>query len=485
MRRSKAPSILQKRRMEEGGSIAQSEEELRFHHKSNSTSNSNKIGEFQTERIFKVVWRFVSTKKHKTWKGDGCLKVKPFTQNAVLRDETGEILAEGIISNLDELKVDTKIILEDKEFELLEEVTAGKDNRRITKDKDLVEISILSKKQRKELEVEKIGYPRDSNLSTPQFEGKNILSNNYKKMSKIPLDEVILCIHCSELQHDLFEQIFDYYEEQKNEPLFNGTQNIIDVLQHICTHPSLLNDENLQNNNLLCKILSNGLPESQEMGPFDSAKLEFIQQLLDHQQRQSSMMENYMILLLAQHEFSMNMLQGLCDFMSIPYVLINELNEEDLDECMNGYDNQSATITVGLMQIYPEEKENQLEVDLFHSVITRYSSKIQQIIIFEEVILIRQRLLEAISVYNLHEFGPLSVKIIVTAFTIEEILCHSEKNVLEDFNKDDLEEVFKVWKNRKIEYNKNSWRRIEQVEESDKEECCPIDKVCLRYIKKT
>lgn len=77
---------------------------------------SNKI-------IFNVVWAKKSTKKHKTWDGDGFLEITERT--VTLKDENGKYIESTIILKSMELEEGSRIDVGSKEVELLEKLSSN------------------------------------------------------------------------------------------------------------------------------------------------------------------------------------------------------------------------------------------------------------------------------------------------------------------------------------------------------------------------
>uniref|UniRef100_A0A182FEL9 DNA repair and recombination protein RAD54-like n=2 Tax=Anopheles albimanus TaxID=7167 RepID=A0A182FEL9_ANOAL len=78
---------------------------------------------FKDTAIFKVVWGKISTRKHKTWEGDGTLEVSG--RSAVLRDETGKAISSASGLMLEEVTEGIQMIVGSKEVEVLERITAS------------------------------------------------------------------------------------------------------------------------------------------------------------------------------------------------------------------------------------------------------------------------------------------------------------------------------------------------------------------------
>ncbi|XP_058066035.1 DNA repair and recombination protein RAD54B-like [Anopheles bellator] len=68
--------------------------------------------------IFKVVWGKISTRKHKTWEGDGLLEVSG--RSATLRDDAGKVISSASGLKLDEVQEGIQMVVGSKEVEILE-----------------------------------------------------------------------------------------------------------------------------------------------------------------------------------------------------------------------------------------------------------------------------------------------------------------------------------------------------------------------------
>ncbi|XP_050336184.1 DNA repair and recombination protein RAD54B-like isoform X2 [Bactrocera neohumeralis] len=124
--------------------------------------------------------------------------------------------------------------------------------------------------------------------------------------------EYICFVQPSELQQFLLQKALHLYTQRKETILKDLTPlQIITVLKKICNHPSLV--ARTKTPNLLTRTLERCLPDCTEMGPFDSAKLELVQHFLIS----SAIQNGEKCVLVSNHTKTLNMLQGLCDFLNI------------------------------------------------------------------------------------------------------------------------------------------------------------------------
>lgn len=124
MRRSGAPSMksfLHKTDLHSGISKKPHQLiEVSSSSKSPNKENSSHKQHSYNKILFNVVWRKITTKKHKTWEGDGFLEVKD--NICILKSETGQFLGTSNAIKIDELNDGTLIVIGGKEVEIQEKV---------------------------------------------------------------------------------------------------------------------------------------------------------------------------------------------------------------------------------------------------------------------------------------------------------------------------------------------------------------------------
>lgn len=133
MRRSKAPSALSKSKRvcvnsitnnepeEKYGSDPEDEQYLKWGSRENTKGAENEFFD-KNKRYFNVVWRNLSTKKHKTWAGDGTLEVNVLKLKAVLKDDTGKYMGSTTRFKISELCEDFQMVVSGKEIEIQNEI---------------------------------------------------------------------------------------------------------------------------------------------------------------------------------------------------------------------------------------------------------------------------------------------------------------------------------------------------------------------------
>lgn len=77
--------------------------------------------DFLAKIRYKVVWGKISTKKHKTWEGDGTLEI--LGRTATLKDEDGKTIASSTGLKLDSIEEGSRLIVGSKEVELIEKAS--------------------------------------------------------------------------------------------------------------------------------------------------------------------------------------------------------------------------------------------------------------------------------------------------------------------------------------------------------------------------
>ncbi|XP_050094783.1 DNA repair and recombination protein RAD54B-like [Anopheles aquasalis] len=85
-----------------------------------ASSTKENVCALNDSATFKVVWGKISTRKHKTWEGDGTLEVSG--RSAVLRDETGKVISTASGLKLEEVTEGIQMIVGSKEVEVLERI---------------------------------------------------------------------------------------------------------------------------------------------------------------------------------------------------------------------------------------------------------------------------------------------------------------------------------------------------------------------------
>ncbi|XP_055914676.1 DNA repair and recombination protein RAD54B-like [Eupeodes corollae] len=170
---------------------------------------------------------------------------------------------------------------------------------------------VQSQAQDADEDVKIIGYQKAAELKSisKRFILRRTQSVNQKYLPK--KREYVVFVRPSELQQFLLVRALELWDSQKEDLLKNmNTLQIITILKKICNHPSLIS--RCKSPNLLTKSLGKFLPDWSEMGPFDSGKVELVQNFLTDI---ASLDER--VVLVSNHTKTLDMLHGLCDFLNL------------------------------------------------------------------------------------------------------------------------------------------------------------------------
>ncbi|XP_061400921.1 uncharacterized protein LOC133336657 [Musca vetustissima] len=459
MRRSKAPSMLNKSKRfcnpaqnKHENSDPEDEVSLKWGSKDNPSSEHDQFG--KNKKLFNIVWRDVSTKKHKTWKGDGTLEVNTATMKAVLKDEVGKYLGCSTRFKLSDLVEEYEMVISGKEIQIQNEIQNEEEifqlrKRQVTSRNWGSEEWVSPEDQAEEQKKPKGGFyfkpiaelrPPKSSKSLEEFRKQLRNSNTMEKWgtkpnanlffreniyksdnetnvrSAIPstldkptsykLQNRICFIRPSELQQYLFQQICEYYYEHKDtiDEDSSETRNISNMLQQICNHPSFI--KHLPSSNDLVQYLSSSLPVWSEMGPFDSGKLEFLQYYMQTYSAGGDNAKGKFIII-AKNTNTMNMIHGLCDFMDLKCLRLDE---------QVSMDNKKQKITEYLTTSSENASSKVLLTSSVNNLLLSGANRMQQqqIIVFENVPEVME------SLKDLKDINKLHVYYLITAYSIEE-----------------------------------------------------------------
>ncbi|XP_037818644.1 uncharacterized protein LOC119608338 [Lucilia sericata] len=445
MRRSKAPSVLNKAKRwcsskdngndsKDAGHSSDPEDE-QYNWGSRNHNGEIKTNNYENKRIFNIVWRDISNKKHKTWKGDGTLEVNNFTVKAILKDETGKYMGCSTKFNKNDIAPDFQMVIGGKEIEIQNEIKEEDElqelrNRQVRNrnwgeeewisPEDLAEEAKKPKGGFKFKPILTLRPPEvPSSVEWKENDKSDWERNDYQKpsVSKYNRESSILSyqkndsckeflcfISASELQQFLFMKAIEYYSSVKPKLTLENIKSldIVNILKHICNHPSFINNNSTTNE--LMRHLQPTLPDWSEMGPFDSGKLEFVQYFLSDLIK----MKPRNCIIIAENANVLNMLQGLCNFMNIQCFRLQTNSSKDAttnEELINEFCSAEKTISQVLL-VNSIEDINSFEI----------SSCCKTIIVFEDV-------LKHENIFNtVNNAQDTIVYYLVTAFSVEELI---------------------------------------------------------------
>lgn len=143
---------------------------------------------------------------------------------------------------------------------------------------------------------------------------KNFIIRRTQEINKEYLPkkhEFVVFVEASGLQQIILKATVDLWAKYKDDLLRDITPlQVIGILSKICNHPSLITKTTKEN--ILTRNLAKNLPKWDEMGPFDSGKLEFVHHFLD-----SLKSSNQKVVLVSNYTKTLDMLQGLCEHLGI------------------------------------------------------------------------------------------------------------------------------------------------------------------------
>lgn len=123
--------------------------------------------------------------------------------------------------------------------------------------------------------------------------------------------EFVVFVQASELQQKILKTTVDLWAKYKDDFLRDLTPlQVIGILSKICNHPSLITRTTKEN--ILTRNLAKNLPKWDEMGPFDSGKLEFVHHFLTN--LRSSCQK---VVIVSNFTKTLDMIQGLCEHLEV------------------------------------------------------------------------------------------------------------------------------------------------------------------------
>ncbi|BFF91459.1 uncharacterized protein DMAD_09735 [Drosophila madeirensis] len=295
-------------------------------------------------RIFHVLWRNQTTKKHKIWTGNGTLVIAE--SKATLKDDTGKVVdsmtcfRQRNFKENDQLQVGSKDVELQEEFKTVEECI---EYRKLEIANWCAKIDALNG------HIETPTPPGDSSkpcrVSDPpaaQVEVSAPLRTSLLKKGNAPAAtctqiEYMCFLQPAELQAKALQQLHELSQRSDMEPHI-----IAELGKHICDHPVLLKTrvEELQNCEAMQMLLLL-LPPWQEMGPDDSAKFEFVSLMLDDLATAGS----HKICVLANSQNCLELFKGYCRSYDIPHMQLD--NASDVAS-FNSTEGQTARVALVL-----------------------------------------------------------------------------------------------------------------------------------------
>ncbi|XP_068155959.1 uncharacterized protein [Drosophila tropicalis] len=336
MRRSQAPSVrkLAKRGAQDLRDIVPKRAPSSPPMQWGTSGSSHKSGPRQLKpgenpledsRIFHVLWRNPSTKKHKIWTGNGTLVVTG--SRGTLKDETGKVL--GILTSFrpEQIREKKQLEIDLKEVEIQEEITTVEECIEVRNQ----EISNWCRKLDEEnghLVSPLIDVTKPQRPIMLMRKGAPIPPSIECSSSGLNITDCICLLNSAELQSQIMQI------------LANESSPDVETIQRVvCDHPVLLSNQ-LDKFPSLRDIILPHLPAWYEMGLYDSAKFEFGHLMLDY----IVLGRSQKCVLVANTDDCLKLFVGYCISWELSYIQIVE--NEDANRFNSEEDMMLAFITV-------------------------------------------------------------------------------------------------------------------------------------------
>lgn len=286
----------------------------------------------KNKRIFLVLWRKQSNKKHKTWTGNGTLEVT--ATKATLKDETGKLMDVLTCFKQDTIQEDALLEIGMRDVEIQVELRTA--DECISQRSEEIEnwyrqqedstgmVSVHNETVRK--------LPRPMNiLKKPKRSSEFKCDVVVAAAPPIKLNEYICMLAPAELQCQSMQLLADYCQDLEMQQ-FCGTEDVFEIAQQICDHPVLL--RHIEHQHVVSEALLPHMPPWQEMGLYDSAKFEFVHLMLDN----LVIAQDERCAIVANSQSCLDIIIGYCQSWDISYVQIEDSFQADSFNraCSNG-----------------------------------------------------------------------------------------------------------------------------------------------------
>ncbi|XP_017144152.2 uncharacterized protein LOC108156915 [Drosophila miranda] len=309
-------------------------------------------------RIFHVLWRNQTNKKHKIWTGNGTLVITE--SKATLKDDTGKIVdsmtcfRQRNFKENDQLQIGNKDVELQDEFKTVEECIAY---RKLEIANWCAKIDALNghvatptvPSDAKRPFRASLPSNTESTASTfNQVEGNGhieptrtirtslLKSGNAPAATRTQI-EYICFLEPAELQDKALQFLCELSQSSDME-----IDVIAEMAKHICDHPVLLKTRALELQN--CKavqLLLLQLPPWQEMGLYDSAKFEFVHLMLDD----LAVARGQKCCVLANSQDCLELIKGYCRSYDILHMQLDKASDVAL---FNSTEDQAPMIALVL-----------------------------------------------------------------------------------------------------------------------------------------
>ncbi|EDW98055.2 uncharacterized protein LOC6537802 [Drosophila yakuba] len=375
MRRSKAPSMRRaaKRGNEDSHQKVEPESPCSWNNSSLSsewgTSGGSqslgpralKAGEnpLKDSRIFHVLWRNQTTKKHKTWTGNGTLVVTGAV--VTLKDDTGKVVDTMTYFKQRELRENDQLEVGSRDVEVQEEIktvdecftqrqleianwcqkidaqngyadtspppatSAPFQSHLLKKIKREADAQTPSHSEIIQHKMEHVSYEAPSSGTSHVMEKKICEQNSLKKENpsmEFTQSEYMCLLTPAELQKRLLLFLSEYAEACKAESTL-----LKEVVQIVCDHPVLLKTLGKKTEfQEIMEVLDSILPPWSDMGLYDAAKFEFLHVMLDNLVAE----RGEKCCILANSEDCLTLVRGYCQSYTLDHAQLDGPQKVDL-----------------------------------------------------------------------------------------------------------------------------------------------------------
>ncbi|XP_022231591.2 uncharacterized protein LOC111080344 [Drosophila obscura] len=275
-------------------------------------------------RIFHVLWRNQTNKKHKIWTGNGTLVITE--SKATLKDDTGKVVGsmtcfrQRNYKENDQLQIGSKDVELQDEFKTVEECIAY---RKLEIANWCAKIDALNGHVATPTAHRAIDSPASTQVEGHTEVSRPIRTCLLKKGNAPAVTctqiEYMCFLQPAELQAKALKFLCELSQRSDKEP-----DIIAEMAKHICDHPVLLKARTLELQN--CKamqLLLSQLPPWKEMGPDDSAKFEFVHLMLDD----LAVAGGHKCCVVANSQDCLQLIKGYCRSYDIPHMQLDNASD--------------------------------------------------------------------------------------------------------------------------------------------------------------
>ncbi|KAH8359240.1 hypothetical protein KR093_005312, partial [Drosophila rubida] len=284
------------------------------------------------KRIFLVLWRQQSNKKHKIWTGNGTLEVTATC--ATLKDETNKTLDVLTFFKPEKFRENALLEIGMKDVEIQFELKTVQECLAQRKEEienwyrqqEAATGELVSKSEdnptnhRPKIKLKRAKLSPDDTTTTNPVE------------PRIKLNKYICMLAATDLQQMTLRLLSNYCRA-----LDKAFSDFIEIGQHICDHPVLL--KYLEDHPIVSDILLPHLPPWKELGLYDSAKFEFMHQMLDN----LVVARGEKCAIVAKNQQCLDIIRGYCQCWNVPFIQVENVEHADH---FNGSDHKTAMVAL-------------------------------------------------------------------------------------------------------------------------------------------